>query len=323
MDVFRPDVKAGVFIFIALILLLIGIFNAGGLMQSFSSGNSYTLRFENAQQVQEGTEIHLRGLKVGRIKKIAFAPDNQSVHMIFSIEKEIALLQGTLAKVVDKSVLGGKVIELVPPTAQNALPLPPGSEIEGLPGSGFTDKIEEMASLLGQYKGQIDLLLKKMTDTMDNLNLAIVEAKGGLEKFGNIEPKLSGSIDEFMTTFKDLTGNVNRLIANGEEVLTGIKPLAPTMQKEFTDLSSQMKTQLATVSKKVELLLDDGNRLVNNTDKLILTNQEDLRETLVVMKQMVINFERFSERIANRPSALIWSGKKELKREKGSKSEKK
>ena len=70
MEYFRPNVKVGGFIFMTLILIVIGAITVGNLGSWFATKHTYTVLVHNANLLPHGARVSFAGLPVGHVSAI-------------------------------------------------------------------------------------------------------------------------------------------------------------------------------------------------------------------------------------------------------------
>lgn len=95
----------------------------------------YTLRaaFPNVDGVEDGTEVRLAGVRVGRVSRVQLNPQTYFAEAELTVPENIALPSDTAALIQSDGLLGGSYIELRPGGAADMLK--PGDEIEDVQGS--------------------------------------------------------------------------------------------------------------------------------------------------------------------------------------------
>ena len=70
MEYFRPDVKVGAFIFVALVLLVIAALTIGGVGDWFAPTQQYTVLLSNANLLRRRAKVSYAGSPVGEVTAI-------------------------------------------------------------------------------------------------------------------------------------------------------------------------------------------------------------------------------------------------------------
>src|SRR5258708_37819013 len=83
----RKRMAVGIFLFLGLVILVIGVLTIGGQHKAFVRTISARAIFDDIQGLQTGNNVWLSGMKVGTVKKIAFYGSSQ-VEIVLNIEHQ-------------------------------------------------------------------------------------------------------------------------------------------------------------------------------------------------------------------------------------------
>lgn len=184
---YAREIKVGALAAICLFLLFFGLNFLKGV-NIFSPTNSFHGRFANLHNLEEQAAVYIQGHKVGQVDNIHYDFTADSAFTIdISINRDIALPQGTQMALVSDGLLGGMAIELLfPSNIQTNDPIAKGSF---LPTAYVPGLVE---SLQGE-------LLAKIADAVDEVD-SLVE---------NLNSQLSGNhIDATLTNVDKISGDL-------------------------------------------------------------------------------------------------------------------
>src|SRR5918993_5862988 len=68
------QVRVGIFVLLAIVVLIFLILNASGDINPFSTKLHLKARFADANGLREGSEVRLSGVRVGKVDKITLLP---------------------------------------------------------------------------------------------------------------------------------------------------------------------------------------------------------------------------------------------------------
>jgi len=312
MEVFRSDVKVGIFITLASALFLVAVFKAGGILERFEKTRRVTIVFSNAQQVDAGTEVLFRGIKVGRVDRILLGPEGHRVFVITEIDPKYALYSGTRAKILAKSFLGGKVIELLPPprTEQPPALLGEDEEIVGLVGGDLNAVLDSVDAMIPKYQVKADEVFSKLFQTIDNLDKAIDEAREGVKGLSEVGPTAISALETYRNLAHELEPDVRRVLAKLDAAADAVPQRFDKMGTDFNALTIDLRQQVEAVGGDLRTVLAKADNLVAHADDLMVDNREDLDASIASLRRSLENLESFSQQIADRPSSLVWKGRK-------------
>jgi len=243
------ELRVGLFVFIALAVLVVLILNASGELNPFKSHLHLRARFTDANGLREGSEVRLAGVRIGKIDRLRLlspsevgtAPNPQKIEVFMTIDSKIDGVPATDRIRTDS-------------TAQQASPSILGSEmiVNITPGTP-----------LGQPVTENFLLPATASSTMSDLATRGTELA---EKLG----KLSDQMNEVVKNVREGKGTVGRLF-NDESLYNNLNATI----HDAEDLARQIKTGKGSAGKFIydEALYNNANDLAANLKKL----SEDLR----------------------------------------------
>ncbi len=109
----KRSVIVGIFICIAIIIFLVGIFTLGGQQKTFTASLTVTALFNDVSGLQKGNNVWFSGVKIGTVKKINFFGRSQ-VQVTMNIDKkaEEFIRKDAKAKIGSDGLIGNKIIVL-------------------------------------------------------------------------------------------------------------------------------------------------------------------------------------------------------------------
>ena len=240
--------KVGVVVSIALTLLLLTVFFAGGIQDLFSSKVVINAQIKDVKGLRRGAPVWVSGIEIGLVKRISL--NTQYGTLVTMSIKESALpyiRSDTYANVITQGLLGDKYIELTGGSLE-AGQIKPGSIIKGAAQLEVKDLVEASAKSMAkvtEFVNKVDMILEhfeKSEGTVakllkdpalyDNLKqsattlLAILkelkESEGSAKMFIK-DPSVynnllaaSSSLEKFSRTMNEGNGTLKRLAASPE-----------------------------------------------------------------------------------------------------------
>ncbi len=253
------EFKVGLFIFIAVLVVLLTIFWAKGFTVGLSE-QEYVVYFSKVSGINEGDMVSVNGVRKGKIDKIELAGD--SVKISFSIDKTIKLRKDYEIYVAATELTGGKVLYIEP--GKSSEEVEPGLALHGSPGADFSsvmnsfeDITKDVKLLLGEFKTSTENLnkvilnvneivgdgylksnlkttLSNLAVSSQNLNQLVSESRSGISGLSNKLGKTVDNVDIFLgdnskelkntlVEIQTLTTTVDTLVSNLNVVVTDIK----------------------------------------------------------------------------------------------------
>jgi phospholipid/cholesterol/gamma-HCH transport system substrate-binding protein len=107
----RKQITVGIFIFLGLLIFIVGIFTLGGQRKSFVKSFTVNVIFDDIQGLKTGNNVWYSGVKIGTIKKIQFYGKAQ-VQVTVNIDEEAHkyIHKDAKASISSDGLIGNKII---------------------------------------------------------------------------------------------------------------------------------------------------------------------------------------------------------------------
>jgi phospholipid/cholesterol/gamma-HCH transport system substrate-binding protein len=165
----RLELKVGIFVFIALVILATFVLLIGNF-KTWTSGYKVNFVFNFINGVKLGAPVRLSGLDVGEVKdiKLVYGPEDRKLKIcvVGWLHKEAIIPADSTVWVNTLGLLGEKYIEV-------------------MPGKDYEHYLKENESLTGNdpiAMHEVAELLKNITDDLDQTILKIKNAEGTVGK---------------------------------------------------------------------------------------------------------------------------------------------
>lgn len=130
----RSNIRVGLFVFVALVILALTVLAIGKRQQLFQQHNRYYSTFTNVRGLQEGAPVNLNGVKVGFVEDVSLPTDPSEVEtrVEFRVDSDYAqrIREDTRATIQTIGLLGDKYMELT----GGSLDVPPAKPGGPVPG---------------------------------------------------------------------------------------------------------------------------------------------------------------------------------------------
>ncbi|MVT09914.1 MlaD family protein [Chitinophaga tropicalis] len=302
----RRSVIVGIFIFIGLLIVLVGVLALGGQKKAFVKAIQVTAIFSNVSGVQAGNIVWYSGVKVGSVKKITFLT-HDSIEVLMNIEKSSApfIRKDVVAKIGSDGLVGNKIIALSGGT-DKARPIQDGDHL----GVSVALSPDDIMNTLQENNKQ----LLGITSNLQTVSKKIVEGEGTLGKL---------LTDESLYNSLALTAAALQKSASNTEKLTqGLADYAHSLRREgsltnslitdtvvFSNLRTavaQMKEVAGNANAVVENLKSTSQSLNSNLQSAsspvgVLLNDDQAGEDL---KQTLMNLNKSTGKLDQNMEAL-------------------
>ncbi len=109
----KRSVTVGIFVFLAIAILIAGIFILGGQQKRFEKTITLKAVFDNVGGLKAGNNVWFSGVKIGTVKNIHFFGESQ-VEITMKIDEDAQqyIRQNAKARLSSESLIGNKIIEI-------------------------------------------------------------------------------------------------------------------------------------------------------------------------------------------------------------------
>ena len=252
------EIKVGVLATICIFLLFFG-FNFLKGVNIFSPTNSYHGTYNHLHGLEEQAAVYICGHKVGQVDKIHYDYTRDSAFTVdISINKDIALPQGTQMALISDGLLGGMAIELQLPSSSLST--------EGASLSEATHSFIEHGSFLptayvpGLMESVQGELMAHVNEAVAGIDSLVAELRGQVEgdhlksALNNVD-RISGDLTGVSSDLKHMMNNqVPRIVNNADTAVANLNTVAADLKQ--ADLK-------ATVA-RVDNAVDNVNGLITD-----------------------------------------------------------
>jgi len=161
-------VKIGIFIFLGIVILVIGIFLVGDKDALFSSTFKVRAFFNDIQGLRSGATVRLSGIDVGSVESVKIVSDTTGrVEVIMSIREDVKqfIRTDTRASIETEGLVGNKVVVLQIGSSLTDR-VREGGIIQSKEPIGFAQVIEETQGIMAYTKE----MTKNMSEIVNKIN---------------------------------------------------------------------------------------------------------------------------------------------------------
>ncbi len=150
------EIKVGILVFAALVLLSILVFGVGEI-RIFERGHRYNIIFDSSAGLNEGAHVRIGGVKVGSVRKIDFIDYKGKRRVLVSVlvRKDLVLHKKDRFKITMIGLLGDNYVEIEPGPSGEPV-IEPGKTVEGAEVIGMDEMFKMVQDGLGSVNEMLD-----------------------------------------------------------------------------------------------------------------------------------------------------------------------
>ena len=293
MEYFRPDVKVGVFIFVALVLLVAGAITIGGVGDWFAATQQYTVLLPNANLLRRRAKVSYAGSPVGEVTAVMVhtnaawkqAHPGHPVAVTIVVHEAMALRADARVELRTDGFIGERYLDIVPGYGP---PLPPGSVILGAIG-GVEGIVASLAGLGGGV-GELSGALHGLTDPAGEQSV----------------PATLGSLRQLLEDLRprlfELTGMLKEFLVSAQQNIAATSDQAEVALGHLDAAVTENNTELKQLIRELHASLGEVNKTMTATQKTLATatavlntTQGDAKKLLVSLQDLSGNLQRSTE----------------------------
>lgn len=315
------NIRFGVFLFITISLLILMLALLVG-KKLIEKRTTYYINYKDASVsgLDIGSTVKYHGLTVGRVEDIIIDEENiNNIIVEVGIRKDMPIKEDVQAKLVSVGITGLKQIELTGGSNQ-AENIPPEGYIQ--PGQSYIENITGRAEVIAN---KTEYLINNLTDltreqNREQVTSLLTKADTLVSNFNTILATNRESIDNIIV---NLDRTTERLAALSDTTMIAMRNINRVAKSDdlgkilqnteaFTDSLSAIRysyiqSRTDSIANRIDKVLVDLNRTINNIDLTVLKGRDDLLEAISTIEETSAILREFSRRIKENPGALLRS----------------
>ncbi|MGV3508954.1 MAG: MlaD family protein [Sphingobacteriaceae bacterium] len=315
----RRQITVGVFIFIRLIIFVLGIFTLGSERKAFIESFNINVVFDDIQGLKSGDNVWFSGVKIGTIKKIQFYGTSQ-VQVFMNIEEEARkyIHKDASASIGSDGLIGNRIIVLTGGSLKYPF-IEDGDRVR-VQTTISTDEI--MKTFQVNNKNLVDI-----TNDFKTLSKNLVEGKGAAGALLSDE-QIAQNFKSIVNNLKATTEAANRMTVELNSFSRTLNTKDGLVNKLATDtvvfarLQSSV-TEFQKAAKSASALtenLNNASSKLNQSDNaagLLLNDKETAEQIKRIMQNLEGSSQKLDEDLKALQSNFLFRGyfKKKAKEE--------
>ncbi len=290
----RREVKIGIFLAGAIVIMAALIFIVGDLSVLFRKGGyELSAYFDSAIGLENRAAVRMAGVKIGYVKDIRLA--ERKAQVVMSISPEFQVPRESKATLASLGLIGEKYIEITPSDALDFCQ--PGEALQATPAISF-DQLGALVLSIGEKIEDVSRSLREITgeesqtnirETLQNLN----SFSGELNKF-LVENKddLRAGIRQASQTVRSLDARIEAVAENLDDTIRLIKDTVQENRGGIRSGMDKIEELLSQIEESLRLLqnsLEKINRGEGALGKLVQNPElyDEAKSTLQAVNRAV------------------------------------
>ena len=291
----------GSFVLAMLALLIASLLYISGQGEAT---DTYYVSYTDISGIHDGSSVTYGGYKIGKIEGVEPVRNGEETRyrITLAVRDGWAIPADSTAQIVSPGILAEKTIEIR--EGKSRTMLSPGDEIKGLPA---VDMMAIMNRLSGEFEelaeGDIRPLISRLSHYLNGIG----------EDLNRKIPRITENTSTLLASLNDSAVRLNELInAENRQHLNNLFKNANEMSESLIILTRRLNK----TGDKVDHLLDQSHRLLDDNDNDIRQVVIDMRRNLETLSQNMTaivhnlsassrNMNEFTRELRRNPSVII------------------
>jgi phospholipid/cholesterol/gamma-HCH transport system substrate-binding protein len=310
MEAKREQVFVGLFVVVAVALLIATVFSLSGAFAG--PARHYHAKFHNAAGLERGATVRYEGgPKIGRVEGVRIDPkDPTFMDMEFSVKEDLPIKTDSHVAILSFSPLGDNHLEIragspTAPRANDGAVLPADQYVGFNELTAEINKVmpqaEELMTNLNVRVNELSITLKRVNDLLNDQNRANISASIS---------DIQGMLREDRPVIKSTLNNVSGASVKLGPMLDDLRKTSDQANETLKRVDSMIgenREDLRASIKKLRESLNNVSSITRRVDQTLDINSETIDELLMNMRDVSENLKEFTDIIKTRPSELIRS----------------
>jgi phospholipid/cholesterol/gamma-HCH transport system substrate-binding protein len=282
------ETKVGLFVIIAVVLLIAGYF----WFSDFLQNQKYThlqVRFTGAGNLEKGSSVSISGVERGKVKQLSV--DESGVILDVAVILDFPLKKDTEFHITETDIMGGAQVDIIPGKSEQLLDL--GALQIGRHSYGISTLISELSNVI------LDLqkVIKPLTENDDLLQNLAKTAEYSAE----IAEKVNTSIETNSKTFHALIENISKISSeigsliddNKNSMTAAVSNISKILEKADNDLEKfrLITDNIYDITEKIQNEDSSFNKLISERELY-----DDLLKTTASMDSLLKDIKKNPKR---------------------------
>ena len=282
------EVKVGIFVFFAALIVLSTIFWAKGFLIGKTQRDLYAY-FQTINGINIGDPVTVNGVKKGKILDIDLEGD--SVKVKFSVDRDIKIKKDYKVEISVLELMGGKQLFINPGKSDEEInyemPLSGVSAADVTKimkdVSGMTDNVKELLNKFDKAADNLNAVLINVNDIVGDKNVRY-DLKSTLSNIEITSRNLNALVSENKTTLRELTHKIGGTVDNINGLVVDTRPDLKNTFNDFSILTSRVDTLVGNLN----IVISDIQQQKSGLGKFIYDDKffDNLNKTLQELQSL-------------------------------------
>jgi phospholipid/cholesterol/gamma-HCH transport system substrate-binding protein len=236
------DVKVGITVILAAIILILGILWIGEFRLS-RKWASYVVYFDEVGGLSSGDPVTISGLKMGKVNTISREEGRVMTELL--IEEEVVLREDCSVEIRSIGLMGEKFIYIMPGAGGDALA--PGAVIEGAYKAGLPEVVAGIGDVMDDMRSAVRSFSKIMAAEGSDYTLG-----QSIEKLNSVSEEILRLLRENRDDIRSTTRSMKSVSENLDEIIGDRKGSLVSAIDRLSSAAGRLDSLTITLQEVVE-----------------------------------------------------------------------
>lgn len=286
MDYGRLEVKVGLTVFVAILLLIVGLM----WLEDFSiKGETYDVHavFPMVGGVNPGDAVNVNGVDRGEVKSVSLR--DRDVIVTMQIDRRVEIPVDSRVVLQTKGIMGMRIVTILIGDSDRVLDH--GSMIKGVYDPGISEALASMGKVMEDLRG-LTADIRKIAEVVsegEELKEMLKDLSGATEELRRLVEDAAPEVREGVSAFSSSSRRFDSLLARNEESIDSLFATMDAMSKTVPGVTEDIAAVSESLRKIVERLESDESTLgALMQDRALL---DSLQETITGLDELVTDIK--------------------------------
>jgi phospholipid/cholesterol/gamma-HCH transport system substrate-binding protein len=305
----RADVRVGIFVLSALVILVIGSLWIAGSTVLAPQRISYLVLMKDSGGVAAGDRVRVAGVPVGKVEDVELNPGEPwPVTFHIAVRRSVPLHADSSARITASGLLGTAFLQ-VHPGSPGEPELGEGGQFYGQSSPGFEalmGQVEQMGGKVMHLLDQASLTLDRLTTEIVPIleNTSTIVSQENAENLGELLASLNVAMNESGPRLSSLLARLDSVAASADGGMDRLPELTAKLETILDDLHGVLGEDGA----RVIGLLDSAQSSLGSAESALAVlgdNRQELDTAIRNLQDTTANLKAFSQTIKERPYSMV------------------
>jgi ABC-type transporter Mla subunit MlaD len=244
-------IRLGIFVVATLVLLGTLIVLFGSLPPLFRSTNQFTVDFDDAPGISQGSPVRRSGVRIGEVIDVTLDDDDNKVRVTIAVERKYNIRKSEVPTLVTGILGNDASIDFIPVSLRageqpDRSIIPPGSEIAGV------------------RQATVNQLITRASDVVPTTQDLLNDMRRSMKRVEDMTPLL----EETLREYRDLAKETRRALPDAQETVKEVGALSkrvreaiPSLERTSDDIGATARTWTQFTERLNLLVADNQDRI--------------------------------------------------------------